>query len=49
MKRPADVFGIDRVVVRNSQLDRLAAVLMNEVLEPLAEDAGDEIEHLVPR
>ena len=34
---------------RDSQLDRFAAELVNEILEPLSEDPGDEIEHLVPR
>ena len=48
MERLAHVFGIDRVVVGDGQLDRLAAVLVDEILEPLAEDPGDEIEHLVP-
>ena len=47
MERLAHVLGIDRVVVGDGQLDRLAAVLVDEILEPLAEDAGDEIEHLV--
>src|SRR5918998_5373548 len=49
MERLTHVLRVDRVVVRNGQLDRLAAVLVDEILEPLAEDAGDEIEPLGPR
>jgi len=38
---------IDRLVVGHGQFDRFAAVAIDEILKPLAEDARNEVEHLV--
>ena len=47
VQRLPDLLRVDRLVVGHADLDRLAAKALDEVFEPLAEDARDEVEHLV--
>ncbi len=42
---PLDVCRIDGVVVRHLELVELGAEVLQPVAHPLAEDAGDEVEH----
>ncbi len=44
LQHPPDIVGVDRRVVRHRQLDRLATIAPDVILEELPEDTGDEIQ-----